>query len=76
MAAPSTYTEVINLWPKPAPVTLGEDIDEAPGTVRQWRNRDVLPEYKWLDVVKSAERRDIRGVTLEVLARIAKARAA
>lgn len=69
-----TFTDIINRWPEPSPVTMGADLDEAPGTVRQWRNRDVLPEGKWLDIVRAAERREIDGVSLEVLARIAKAK--
>lgn len=71
-----TFTAVINLWPEPSPVTLGADIGEQPGTVRQWRNRNVLPESKWLDIVQAATRRKIQGVTLETLATIAKAKAA
>jgi len=70
-----TFADIIDLWPKPAPVTLAADLGEQPGTVRQWRNRSVLPDRVWKATVESAERREIPGVTLEVLAEIA-ARAA
>ena len=66
-----TFTDIINLWPEPAPVSLAADLQEEPGTVRQWRNRDVLPPGKWLGVIRSAQRRRIRGVSLHSLARIA-----
>lgn len=68
-----TFSDIINLWPDPAPVSLAGDLQEEPGTVRQWRNRDVLPPGKWLGVIRSASRRRIRGVSLYRLARIAAA---
>lgn len=66
-----TFADIIDLWPKPSPVTLAGDLDELPGTVRQWRNRSVLPDRKWKATVEAAQRRQIDGVTLEVLAEIA-----
>lgn len=66
-----TFADIIDLWPKPAPVTLAGDLDELPGTVRQWRNRSVLPDRKWKATVEAAQRRGIEGVTLEILAEIA-----
>lgn len=70
----NTFRDVIDRWPEPAPVTLAADLGEEPGTVRQWRNRNVLPNRVWLSIVEVAQRRDIDGVTLEVLASIASAK--
>ena len=64
-----TFTDVINRWEKPS--DLAEDLGEEVGTVRQWRNRDTLPDRVWKATVEAAERREIPGVTLEVLAEIA-----
>ncbi len=64
-----TFTDVINRWEKPS--DLAEDLGEEVGTVRQWRNRDTLPDRVWKATVEAAERREFRGVTLEVLAEIA-----
>ena len=66
-----TFADIINLSPKPSPVTLGADLGELPTTVRQWRNRSVLPDRKWKAAVEHARRRGIEGVTLEILAEIA-----
>lgn len=66
-----TFADIINLWPKPAPVTLGGDLGELPVTVRAWRTRNVLPDRTWKAAVEHARRRGIEGVTLEVLADIA-----
>lgn len=68
-----TFRDIINLWPKPAPVNFAEDIGEEPGTTRQWRNRNRLPSSRWLRTVDAARKRRINGVTLEALARIAEA---
>lgn len=66
-----TFSDIIDLWPNPAPSTLGDDIGEEPATVRQWRNRNTLPPRVWTRVVAAAVRRDIEGVTFETLASIA-----
>ncbi len=70
-----TFADIIDRWPRPAPVTLAADIAEQPATVRQWRNRSVLPDRKWKATVEAAQRRGIEGVTLEVLAEIAERQA-
>lgn len=71
-----TFADIIDLWPKPSPVTFAEDIGEESGTCRAWRNRNTLPDRVWRKVVAAAEKREIEGVTLEVLARIAEKQAA
>lgn len=65
----NTFAAIINAWESPG--QLAEDLGEEPGTVRQWRNRDTLPDRVWKATVEAAERRGIAGVTLEVLADIA-----
>jgi hypothetical protein len=64
-----TFSEIINRWGSPA--DLAEDLGEEVGTVRQWRNRNSLPDRVWKGAVASAAKRQIDGVTLEVLAEIA-----
>ena len=64
-----TFASIINLWETPA--QLAEDLGEEVGTVRQWRNRDSLPDRVWKKTVEAAQARGLEGVTLEVLAEIA-----
>lgn len=66
-----TFAEVIDKWPEPSPVTLGEDIGVPAGTVRQWRNRNTLPDRVWKATVEAAQKRGIPDVNLERLAEIA-----
>lgn len=66
-----TFSAVIDLWPKPVTVTFAGDVNEQPGTVRQWRSRSVLPDRVWRKVVEAARERGIEGVTLDLLAEIA-----
>lgn len=66
-----TFAQIIDKWPKPSPVSLGQDIGVPSGTVRQWRNRNTLPDRVWRAVVEAAGRRGIEGVSLETLAEIA-----
>lgn len=66
-----TFAQVIDKWPDPSPVTLGEDIGVPAGTVRQWRNRNSLPDRVWKATVTAARKRGIAGVSLELLADIA-----
>jgi hypothetical protein len=70
-----TFADIIDLWPRPSPVTLAADLGELPATVRQWRNRSVLPDRTWKACVEAAARRGLEGVTLDVLATIAAGKA-
>jgi hypothetical protein len=67
-----TYADIIGLWPSAE--ALGDDIGESGVTVRAWRNRNSIPAYRWLDIVKAADARGIEGVSLDALARIAATR--
>lgn len=68
----STYADIIGLWPSAE--ALADDIGESGVTVRAWRNRGSIPSSRWLDIVAAAERRGLRGVSLEVLASVAAAK--
>ena len=65
----NSFTQIIALWPSSA--RLAEDLGVVGGTVRAMKRRDSLPPEYWLHVVQSAQRRNIPGVTLDALARIA-----
>jgi hypothetical protein len=45
-----------------------------PTTVQSWRARNSIPPSDWLAVVELAKRLGVPGVTLDVLAKIAKPR--
>jgi hypothetical protein len=51
-------------------------IGESANTIRQWSVRDSIPGRCWQVIVTAADRAGLDGVTLEVLAKIAKAKAA
>lgn len=54
--------------------SLAREIGRKPVTVRQWGNRNSIPDEHWDDVVRAAQSRRIKGVTLAALSRIASAR--
>lgn len=56
---------IIEKWPSAG--DLSRDLDVPYQTVRAWRNRGSIPPSYWRDVIRSAERRGIVGVTPEVL---------
>lgn len=68
------FREIIDAWPSAA--ALAVDLGEESVTVRAWRARDVLPGRVWRKAVAAAERRRIRGVSLERLALLAEQKAA
>lgn len=72
------YRDVILLWPSYP--DLGEDLG-LDGTrigkgarVQKWFERDRIPPEFWKDLIAAAERRGFKGVTLDLLAEIAKER--
>ncbi|WP_422036560.1 carph-isopro domain-containing protein [Reyranella sp.] len=64
-----TFADIIDAWESPA--ALADDLGEEVGTVRQWRNRNRLPDRVWKKIVEAARARGIEGVSLDVLAGIA-----
>lgn len=63
-----TFSELLKLWPTAG--ALAEDLEVKEVTARMWRQRGIPSEY-WLGVVAAAEKREIKGVTLEMLAKLA-----
>jgi hypothetical protein len=64
-----TFSSIISLWPSHAP--LAEDMGVPPGHIAVWKRRNSIPARYWTRLVAGASKRDIEGVTLEALARIA-----
>jgi hypothetical protein len=64
-----TFNEIIDAFPSAK--DLASDLGEKPTLIAVWKHRDSIPVARWLEVVAAADRRGIRGVTLEALARIA-----
>ena len=68
MADHQTFADVINSWPNAS--TLALDIGVQSGTVRAWKVRGIPAEY-WADILAAALRRDLPGITCELLASLA-----
>lgn len=64
-----TFTAIMALWP--TLVEFAEDAGVPERRARGWKAADSIPGRYWLSLVKAADRRKIRGVTLDVLAKIA-----
>ncbi len=64
-----THAEIINEWPSID--ALSQDVGEQPTTVRKWKARDSIPGRYWAPMEKGAVVRQIRGVTVSLLAEIA-----
>lgn len=63
------HTDVINLWPSIS--AFAEDIGVSYGTAKAMRRRGSVPGGYWAKMVAKAEEREIKGVTLDVLANAA-----
>lgn len=63
-----TFSEVIDKWPSDA--DFGADIGVDTNHVRVMRSRDSIPSNYWMEVVDSANRRKIDGVTHEILSKL------
>lgn len=72
MTAPQTFADVIKKWPSNADLAADTGVKEV--TARAWRKRGIPAEY-WTDVLAAAVRRNIEGVTCELLARLAASKA-
>lgn len=65
-----SVADIIALWP-----SLGEfaaDLEVGYETAKAWRARNSIPGKRWLDLIAAAERRRIAGVTLDLLATLAR----
>lgn len=67
-----TFYDLLKLWDSAG--DLASDLEVKEVTARMWRQRGIPSEY-WLGVIASAEKRKIKGVTLELLAYLAAAQA-
>jgi transposase-like protein len=59
-------TNIIAKWPSVS--ALADDLGIATVTVRAWRTRGI-PAHRWTAIVRAAQARALRGVSLAALAR-------
>lgn len=64
-----SYKAVIDAWADRA--AFAADLGIKPSLANVWFHRDSLPSEHWNRVVSMATERGIKGVTLELLARLA-----
>lgn len=69
-----SYKSICGLWTDDR--DLAEDTGATVAAVQKWRQRDKIPPGWWQSVVDAAERRNLKGVSLSVLANIAEKRRA
>lgn len=72
MSEPSSFREVIDLWPQIA--DLARDLDEPYETVNQWKKRDSVPAWAHSRVVRAAHTRGFKQITHELLDDLAASR--
>lgn len=60
-----THREIIKAWP--SLTEMASDLGVRYDTVQKWHVRNSIPSDRWLQVVRCAIKRDIPGVTFEVL---------
>lgn len=60
-----TFQELIGQWPTKS--ELAKDCGVEYGVAHQWDRRNSIPAEYWSNVVSSAKRRGIQGVSLKVL---------
>jgi hypothetical protein len=70
----ATFQNMIDAWPSLA--AFADDAGVAENTAKGMRRRDSVHAAYWTGIVAGAAKRGIQGVTLEVLAELAKGRAA
>ena len=66
---PSSFRDLIGRWPRTR--DFARDAGCSPLLVRQWRHRDFVPPQYWSGIAAGAARRQIGGVDLALLARLA-----
>jgi hypothetical protein len=65
---PTSFRELIALWPTPG--ILAADIGRSRNTVTSWVRRNSVPSNAWSDLVNSAARNGIKGVSIEAIAKL------
>lgn len=68
-----THRTIIDSWPDME--AFARDIGASINTAKAIRQRGWIPDWYWWRVVRAAERRDLKGVSFETLAKLAKERA-
>ena len=63
-----TFSSLISRWETKS--VLADDCRVDYGVVHQWDRRNSIPGEYWNDVVKSAQKRGVDGVSLTLLANI------
>jgi len=51
---------------------MAPQIDVPANTIRQWAARDSIPARYWHAIIEGAKKQNIRGVTAETLANLAR----
>ena len=64
-----SFSDVLQRWPDRASVAV--DCGVTYGVVKQWERRDSVPAAYWPALLEGARRRNIEGLTAEVLADLA-----
>ena len=67
------FHEIIDAWE--SMTELAKDLDIPTSHVRTMRSRDSIPARFWAPLAAAAQRRGIKGVTIESLAKIKTAQA-
>lgn len=62
------FKDVIDSWPSRR--EMAEDLIVRVKRINNWHERNSIPSTHWMQIVSSADKRGIQGVTLEVLADI------
>lgn len=70
MKSPSTFSDVINLWPSRTALAGDIGLEDA-NLVRSWRSRDRIPDEYWAAIVKAAGERGFSKVTPHLLTALA-----
>lgn len=64
----ATHRQIIEAWPDR--MALAKDVGVGYETAKKWHQRNSIPPEKWREVVRSAIKRDIDGISLDLLAEI------
>ena len=65
MSAMETFEDIIAKWPSKA--VLAEEIGVAPGLVRAWAKRKIIPGRRLPDVAAAASRAGFNDITYALL---------
>lgn len=61
------FVELLERWPGPATATIARDLEISYWTVRSWQNRNWIPSIWWDDLIQSAHKHGVIGVTYAIL---------